>query len=375
MNIKHTLLVFSLCLNFQLFSQTSKLSDPDATSEAAKLYKNLQKLPEKGYLVGHQDALAYGVNWKYQKGASDIKGVTGDNPGLYGWEIGHIENGTKMNLDSVPFDKMKSFIKEGYQRGSVITISWHGDNPLTGKSAWDPAAGSVASVLPGASRHDFFLKQLDKVADFLTDLKGRKGELIPILFRPFHELTGDWFWWGTKSSSPGEFKELFRFSVDYLRSKKNLHNLVIVYNTGGEFKSEAEFLERYPGDEYVDIISFDTYQGSAQGEKTFVHNLKFHLSIIESVGKKRGKIPAVGEIGFNKIPSANWFTKTIRPALQDHKFAYLLLWRNAGYKPKENAMEYYVPYKGHPAATDFINYYSAPETLFEKDAARLKLYK
>ncbi len=353
-----------------------RLSDPGATKETVALFSNLFKIRQKGYLLGHQDALAYGVNWKYQKGKSDIKDVVGDYPSLYGWELGHLEIGADLNLDSVPFDKMKSFIKKGYSRGGVITLSWHGNNPLTGKSAWDAAPGSVASILPGGTKHEVFLQQLDRVAVFLSDLKGKKGESIPILFRPFHELTGHWFWWGAKTCTAEEYIRLFRFTVNYLRQDKQLHNLIIVYNTGTEFGTKTEFLERYPGDEFVDVLSFDTYQHSSQAVDTaFVTKLKHSLSVIDDVARERNKLAAVGEIGFNKIPYSDWFTQVLQPALRDHKMAYVLLWRNAGYKHQDGTTEFYAPYKGHASANNFLRYYNAPETIFQKEARTLKLYK
>ncbi|MEO6151195.1 MAG: glycosyl hydrolase [Mucilaginibacter sp.] len=374
---KHQLLSFILTfLACPVMAQTVQVSDKQATKETVNLFNNLDKLRAKGYLVGHQDDLAYGVNWKYKAGRSDIKDMTGDNPAVYGWELGNIEVDSDVNLDTVPFNKMKSYIREGYERGAVITISWHGDNPMTGKSAWDPAPGSVFSVLPGQKSHAVFVKQLDKVAAFLADLKDSQGNPIPILFRPFHELTGNWFWWGTNGNTPGEFKMMFRFAVDYLRNKKNLHNLLIGYNTGGEFKNKDEFLQRYPGDDVVDIVSFDTYaKGNPETDTGFISDLKLHLNIIEQVAKEHGKVSAIGEIGFNQIPYGTWFTKILSPALQGHNFAYLLFWRNAGYKANDNASEYYVPYKGHPAEADFVKYYTLPQTLFEKEAAALQLYK
>ena len=363
----------SLCIT-QVIAQI-RPSDLQATRLTSNLLNNLAKLADRGYLFGHQDALAYGVNWKYEAGRSDVKDVTGDHPGLYGWEIGHIENGAPVNLDSVPFDKMKQYIKAGYERGAVITISWHGDNPLRGKSAWDPAPGTVASILPGGARHEVFVAQLDKVAAFLADLKGSKGEAIPILFRPFHELTGGWFWWGVKSSSPAEFKQLFRFSINYLRHEKQLHHLLIGYNTGTEFDDAATFLERYPGDDVVDILSFDTYaRKHPDVENTFAKDLSRRLSIVESVAKVRHKVPALGEIGFSQVPHPKWWTQVLAPALAGHRFAYVLLWRNAGYKAKEKEAEYYVPYKGQLSEKDFVEFYKLPQTFFEKDAAKWKLY-
>lgn len=375
MNRKYIYMIILLAVTFSASAQKKKPSDPNSTKETTKLFKNLLKLQRKAYLVGHQDALAYGVNWKYIEGKSDVKDLVGDYPGIYGYELGHIEIGAANNLDSVPFDKMKSFIRDGYRRGGVITISWHGNNPLTGKSAWDAAPGSVASVLPGQPKHKFFLDQLDKVADFLGDLKGPNGEAIPILFRPFHELTGDWFWWGVKSSSPEEFKDLFRFTIDYLRNKRELHNLLVGYNTSGGLNTEAKFLERYPGDRYVDVISFDSYQRKPEERQSFKETLESDLSILQDLAKKRKKIAAIGEVGYNKIPDDKWFTEVIQASIEHHDIAYVIFWRNAGFKPKEQETEFYTPYPNHSAANDFLQFYSAPETLFEKEAAALKLYK
>jgi hypothetical protein len=87
--------------------------DKQATVETIHLYHNLKRSLEKGFLFGHQDDLAYGVGWKYIPGRSDIRDVTGDYPGLYGFELGRLELDRPVNIDSVPFDKMKGFIRQG----------------------------------------------------------------------------------------------------------------------------------------------------------------------------------------------------------------------------------------------------------------------
>jgi len=92
-------------------------ADKRATKETVNLYRNLKILMSKGTMFGHQDDLAYGYGWKYENSRSDIKDVTGDYPAVYGWELGRIEIDQPVNLDSVPFDKMKQFIKDGYERG------------------------------------------------------------------------------------------------------------------------------------------------------------------------------------------------------------------------------------------------------------------
>lgn len=359
-------------------SQTSSPSDAQATKETQNLYKNLKKVAaDKQYLVGHQDDLAYGVHWKYEEDRSDVKEVAGDYPALYGWEIGHIEKGDLYNLDSVPFATMKNFIKTGYHNGGVISISWHGINPMNNESAWHPEEGTVRSILPGGGLHEIFNKQLDRVADFLKDLKADNGTPIPILFRPYHEHTGNWFWWGAKTTSKEEYIRLFRYTVHYLKNVKGLHNLLYVYNTSSGFKNEQEFLERYPGDDVVDIISFDIYLRSEKAERdtAFENNLKECLSIVEKVANKKNKLAAIGEAGVNKIPYAKWWTESIANILRGHHFSYILFWRNAGFRPKEKDIEYYMPYKGHPSAKDFVDFYNLPETIFQKEATQLNLYK
>ncbi|MET0393563.1 MAG: glycosyl hydrolase, partial [Chitinophagaceae bacterium] len=256
-------------------------ADAAATAETANLYHNLGKTLAKGILFGHQDDLAYGVGWKYLSGRSDIKDVTGDYPAVYGWELGGLELDQPVNLDSVPFDKMQAFIRTGYRRGGVVTISWHLHNPLTGKSAWDPADSTVAAILPGGSKHALFKSWLDKVAAFMKGLKGDNGEFIPVIFRPFHELNGDWFWWGGRHCTPEEFKKLWRFTVSYLRNERQLHHLLYAYNTD-RFASREAYLQKYPGDEWVDVVGFDIYQRNSSNDQ-FITDIDNMLGMLEGI--------------------------------------------------------------------------------------------
>lgn len=356
-------------------AQTRLPSDKRATKQTVNLYNNLSRIRQHGFLFGHQDDLAYGVKWKYIEGKSDVKDVTGEYPALYGWDLSHLELDEKVNIDTVPFSNMKRYIRQGYSRGGAITISWHGTNPLTGKSAWDNTPGTVAAILPGGAKHDLYKSQLDKVAGFLLSLKGSRGELIPVIYRPFHELTGDWFWWGAKACTAEEYKSLFRFTVHYLRDVKKVHNLLYVYNTGSNFDSAAAFLERYPGDDVVDVLSFDAYAYGDAAKSTFANDVSGHLTIVEQVAKAKNKIPALSEAGYNQIPDAQWWTNSLLKALNGHNPAYVLIWRNAGYKSSDNTVEYYVPYPTHASAADFVKFYQDERTFFQKDAVRARLYK
>ena len=346
--------------------------DKKATRETVNLYSNLKKLSAKGFMFGHQDDLAYGVNWKYVDGNSDIKEVTGDYPAVYGWELGHLELDSSKNLDGVPFDKMKQFIAEGYSRGGVITISWHFTNAVTGKSAWDATPGTVAAILPGGAKNDLYKSWLDKVAAFMLALKGANGEAIPVIFRPFHELNGSWFWWGKNLCTPAEIKQLYQFTETYLRDAKQVHNLLYAFNTD-KFKDEEEWLERFPGDEWVDVIGFDIYQ-RGKDNALFIKDLDNSLSTLEKLASAKNKIAALTEFGYGTLPDSTWWTNALLPAIGNHKIAYALAWRNAGKSP-QGRYEYYVPFKGEPSAPDFEKFYKSDRTLFQKDVKGEKLYK
>ena len=361
-----------LMMQYASAQQSNLPCDRQATNETINLYHNLKRVLDKGIMLGHQDDLAYGFGWKYEPGRSDIKDVTGDYPAVMGFELGRLELDHPVNLDSVPFDKMRGFIKDAYKHGSVITISWHLNNPLTGKTAWDPSPKeTVASILPGGEKNALYNSWLDKVAAFLQTLKDDKGDFIPVIFRPFHELNGSWFWWGGKNCTPAEIKQLYQYTEKYLRDTKQVHHLLYAFNTD-KFYSAQEYLERYPGDEYTDVIGFDIYQRGSNNE--FMKDANNMLSMLDSIASEHNKIPALTEFGYGGLPDATWFTSTLLPVLKAHKISYALAWRNAGSK-QDGSTEFYLPYKGHSSADDFVKFCNDDKIWLQKDAAKENLYK
>ena len=359
--------------SFQMiFAQ--QCTDPDATPETRALYKNLYALIGKNILFGHQDDPCYGVGWKYAEGRSDIRDVTGEYPALYGFDLGRIELGWNYNLDSVPFEKTKQFIRDAYDRGGVITLSWHLNNPLTGATAWDNKPGAVASILPGGAKNELYKTWLDRVAGFILGLKGKKGESIPIILRLFHELNGGWFWWGKDQCSPDEMKRLWRYTIDYLKKEKNIHNLLYAYNTD-KFNSGAEYLERYPGDDLIDIMGFDIYQANnIRDNKAFASFLNKDLTLTDSLANAHQKIPALTEFGYSQVPDSTWWTTVFYPTVKSHQIVYALAWRNAGIKQSGNA-EFYVPYPGAVSASDFKKMAGNGTVLFENGIKSKNIYK
>lgn len=333
--------------------------DEKATKKTKALYTNLKNLAGLGVIFGHQDDLAYGIGWKNEKGRSDVKDVSGSYPALYGWDVSKL--GKPLNIDSVDFDNMKKWIKEGYKRGGIITISWHMDNPVTGGDSWDNTP-AVANILEGGDKADFYRKQLDLFADFLNDLKAGFGTKIPIIFRPFHEHTGSWFWWGKGNCTSDEYIQLWRFTVKYLRDVKGVHQLLYSYSTD-QFDSKEQYLEFYPGDDYVDVIAFDDYHSIKSIEER--EKLIYRLRTVVELAESKNKIAALSETGLETIPVNNWFTNNLLEGIKadetGKRIAYVMVWRNG------RLNHHYAPYPGHSSTEDFVKFRKDPFTIFEDD--------
>jgi len=347
--------------------------DPHATPETRALFYNLRDIARRHVLFGHQDDLAYGYDWVAQPGRSDVRESSGSYPAVYGWEVSGLETSSPKNIDGVDFARMRGWIAEGYRRGGVITISWHLDNPLTGRNAWDTTS-AVAAVLPGGARHEQFTASLDRLAAFLGSLRGpgrssgSASTPIPIVFRPWHEMTGAWFWWGVPHTKGDEFARLWRFTVQYLRDVKGLHNLLYAYapNATGA-TGIGTYLDGYPGEEWVDVLGYDRYLNS-QTSAEQVAGLTRELSWIVTQAESRGKIPAFTETGQNALRDSTWWTGKLARAIEgdslSRRIAYVMVWRNANRLSRRDE-HFFAPYRGHPSEQDFRRLKADPLFLFE----------
>ncbi len=343
--------------------ETIKTVDKNATKATKALFVNLQKLAKDHILFGHQDALAYGVEWDdWHKKKSDVKDVCGKYPAVYGWDMSKLGK-YKHNIDSVDFKHMRNWMKEVYKMGGINTVSWHLDN-FHGGSSWDIGENVVSTILPDGAKHQAYLAKLDLFAEFVKSL--RVGFIfkkdIPIIFRPFHEHTGHWFWWGKGHCTPDQYKALWRFTVEYLRDEKGLHNILYAYSPD-IFLDKAHYLECYPGDEYVDILGFDDYHDV--GESGNIEDLIKRLRMIVELAEEKGKIAALTETGHEAIPHHKWWTekvlKNIKSDTLASKIAWMLVWRNA------RPTHHYAPYPNHKSAPDFIEFSKDPMILFSED--------
>lgn len=348
--------------------------DQNATQGTQALFHNMIGNLNKGIMLAHQDDAAYGHDWYGKAGGSDVKAVAGDYPAMVGWELGHLEIGASYNLDSVYFKDMKRLMREVYERGGINTISWHGDNIVTGKTAWDCGQDSVVrTILPGGSNHAKFLTWLDRLSGFFHDLKDENGNTFPVIFRMFHEHTGSWFWWGAKQCTPDEYNQLYRMTVNYLRDVKGVHNVLYAFSPCN-INTEKEFLLRYPGDDYVDIVGVDAYCGNKNTDETntkFKKEVSVQLDIVTGYAKKANKIPVLAETGMEGIANPDFFTKVLLPAIAPYKISYVLLWRNA-YTIKTH---YYAPFPGHASAVDFKKFTDMPEILLNKEIQSMYVFE
>ncbi|MBR1463705.1 MAG: beta-mannosidase [Prevotella sp.] len=333
-------------------------------SIAGQLEDRMWKIAEKGYMMGHQDDPFYGLTWEWEENHSDVLSIVDDYPAIMGFDLGGIEMGDEKNLDSVPFTRIREELVKHHERGGIVTISWHPRNPLTGETAWDVEDTTVVkSILPGGEQHEKFQTWMQRVGDFLKSLKTSDGTPVPIIFRPFHENNGSWFWWGQKLCSDEEFHALWNMLQDYLGSE-GLDNLLWSYspNLDGNW-TEERFLQRYPGNDRVALIGIDAYQWGTEEE--FNTQLNADLKFISKFAEKNKKLFALTECGYQNIPDSTWFTHVLKPIMDNYKISYFHLWRN--YKK-----EYFGPAPELPCAADFKALYEAPNTLFLKDIATTK---
>lgn len=326
---------------------SNKTDKTDKKTDENTIIALLKNVKGKGILFGHQDDLAYGIGWKYEKDESDVKRVAGDYPALFGWELGGLELGHSENLDTVPFEAMAKFAIWAYGHGGINTFSWHPYSPIDSINSWNGDSVVVRHILPGGSHHKSFNAQLDYVADFFLSLKDKSGSPIPFIFRPWHEMDGGWFWWGSKACSPKEFKDLFRYTVDYLY-EKGVVNMVVAYSPDCNFNSKEEYLQWYPGDDIVDILGMDNYSDLKRpgGEKDAVR--KLHMVI--ELANEKGKLSALTETGLELVPDSTWYSQKLGFVLNDpvvkSNISYTMVWRNA------SVNHFFFPYPGCPAAED-----------------------
>ena len=319
-------------------------------------------------MFGHHDDLAYGRYWYGTEGKSDTKDVCGDYPAVYSMEFASMMD-DRFDPNSEWAASTRKNILAARRRGEVITACAHLNNPLTGGNSWDNSSNEVvADILKsGSSTQAKFNTWLDRLIGFVKDLKDDKGQPIPILFRPFHEHTQTWNWWGRGCATEEEFVGLWRYTVDYL-TRGGIHQFIYVISPQSHGADpEERFTFWWPGDEYVDMLGYDYYEGENPA------NFQTSLQNLSAVSQKKHKPCAVTETGLEAFKNPHYWTEQIlQPAkAKGVQISFMVFWRNKCVGKNERDTHYFSVFPGHPSEEDFRTFYSSPRTFFSGDLPKM----
>ena len=251
--------------------------DPELIPEARKVLNYLESVYGKTTLAGSTSGVA---GW--------VQETTGRLPAIMGFDLSGWNSPNWGKTYTPVVEKTIAEVQAWWARGGIVQMQFHWKNPTRPDgSAWaglPPGRGTgpvdcAAAIKPGTPVNLALMADLKKNADYLQKLADAR---VPVLWRPFHEIDGGWFWW-TDKEQPENTAALWRLMFDYLVKERKLHNLIWVYSAGvhaGGYKQlvkkekRAETLEgeiafrkrSYPGAQYVDIAGIDIYPGSGYGQ-------------------------------------------------------------------------------------------------------------
>ncbi|MGN0437622.1 MAG: glycosyl hydrolase [Lachnospiraceae bacterium] len=240
-----------------------------------------------------------------------IQQITGKQPKLRGFELlSYSPNINYNNADAACLTEvyenqhtLETAMKWAKESDGILTFSFHWFSPIGGhdKSFYSINTDFDAErvLWEGTPERKAFYHDMDVIA---KQLKLFCDADIPILWRPFHESDGDWFWWGAKG--PKIASELYKLMYDYYTNIHHLNNLLWVWN--------CRLAEGYPGDDYVDIISTDIYLP----EYAATDYQKEYLELVAETSTK--KVAALAEVGY--IPDIHLLEQSHIP------WAYYMTW-------------------------------------------------
>ena len=343
---------------------TLSLVDKNATAETKALYANLWKIAEDGFMFGHHDDLWYGRYWYNEPGMSDTKSVCGDYPAVFSVDFGAIMDNRYQNEENAI---RRRVIIEAYDRGEVITACCHLNNPLTGGDSWDNSRNDVVkSILTeGNATRIKYLQWLDRCAEFANNLRGSDGKLIPVIFRPYHEHTQTWSWWGSKCTTEDEFIRFWKFTVEYLRDTKGVRNFI--YSVSPQMDEDYgsgvrdRLVYRWPGDDYVDFLGMDCYHYNWKSA------FKSNIIAMSALSKEKKKPCGVTETGPEGFDWRDYWTNHILDCAKGQRISMIVMWRNKYVGSNEADRHFYSVYPGHESEDDFRKMYADPSTFFSKD--------
>lgn len=287
-------------------AETPKLVTPHASPEAVALYQYLIEVSGKHTLSGQHSVPLTG-----DTRLPAVEKTFGRYPAVFSQDFGFSAAGT---WDGINY--RQRIVDDAIRRageGFVINLMWHAvrpteDEPVTFEKS---IQGKLTDdewrevLTPGTRLHERWKSQVDVIAFFLRQLRDAR---VPVLWRPYHEMNGKWFWWGGRPGAEN-FTKLYRLLYDRLVNFHGLNNLIWVYGPNEVRNGVAEYADFFPGHDVVDALATDVYSGGfAQ------HDYDSLLALAA------GKPIALGEVGpiptaeiLEKQPRWAWFTAWYDP--------------------------------------------------------------
>ena len=238
------------------YNVTSSLVNKNSTANTKKLYSFLKESYGKYVITGQQ--CDGGINGNEFKA---IKNLTGDYPALLGLDLmDYTPSRTAFGASSSTVEKAIEFAN----KGGIVTLCWHWNAPTeylystaNNSDGWwggfytKSSNFDIAKVMNGQDANGKKLIDRD-IKEIAKQLKRLEKAGVPVIWRPLHEASGGWFWWGAKGSDA--YKKLWKYLYNELTNTYGCNNLIWVYN--------GQSADWYPGDEYVDIVGEDIYPGN-----------------------------------------------------------------------------------------------------------------
>lgn len=265
-----------------------KLSNPDASTEAQALYEYISGVYRTKIISGQQESTWMGSD---QYEFDYIYKNTGKYPAIRGLDY--------MNDD---FEGVNRRAEDWHNRGGIVLICWHTGTDFSGSWAesqqteiadWDKA------LTEGTDEYNTLIEGMDKGAKALKELCDKD---IPVIWKPFHEFDGDWFWWSKGGAE--NFKKLWQLMYDRYTNHWELNNLLWLLPYSGNLN---EIETWYPGDEYVDFVGPDSYDSNLTNDPAF------YQEFFKLVGDRKpiplhenGRIPLPQELREGKVDWV-WF--------------------------------------------------------------------
>ena len=325
------------------------------------LLQQLKRTASEGKVyMGHHDDTFYGHGWT--KGAclkSDLEELSGHRPMVLSVDLCPLELQNGYYMSGSTWEEHHRAIAEQHRRGGIVTLSWHMHNPSTGGTAWDVSdKRTVRKIMRNTDARKKFIHFLDLAVDYILTLRDDNGELIPIIFRPFHESQGSWFWWGRDLCSSRDFVRLWHFTHQYL-TQKGCTNLLYCFSVSGVTQSVFDYLDRFPGPEYVDILGTEVYRDNdmagVEARRTdFIRRARQNLSVVNQLVQRWQKPICIAESGQENKDDPDWWTRAVLPALEGYPVSYITFWANQHPSFGGGKGRAFCTYSGAIDAQDFL---------------------